>query len=112
MRKLLICFAIALAMGAGSVKAAMPKVRIAVLKFGTVNWAMDTIKRKGCDTVAGYRLVVRGHAGKATATIAFEVGEVDRPVSDWFWGLRQCSKGRELGCQPYSNALSALMVTS
>ena len=47
MRKLLICFAIALAMGAGAVKAAMPEVRIAVLKFGTVNWLMDTIKRQG-----------------------------------------------------------------
>ena len=45
MRKLLICFAIALAMGAGAAKAAMPAVRIAVLKFGTVNWVQDTIKR-------------------------------------------------------------------
>ena len=52
MRKLLICFAIALAMGAGAVKAAMPEVRIAVLKFGTVNWVMDTIKRQGYDTAA------------------------------------------------------------
>ena len=55
MRKLLICFAIALAMGAGAVKAAMPEVRIAVLKFGTVNWVMATIKRQGYDTAAGYR---------------------------------------------------------
>ena len=58
MRKLLICFAIALAMGTGAVKAAMPEVRIAVLKFGTVNWVMDTIKRQGYDTAAGYRLVL------------------------------------------------------
>ena len=94
MRKLLICFAIALAMGAGAVKAAMPEVRIAVLKFGTVNWVMDTIKRQGYDTAAGYRLVVRGYAGKAATTIAFEAGEVDLLVSDWFWGLRQRGKGR------------------
>ncbi|MDP7381542.1 MAG: ABC transporter substrate-binding protein [Alphaproteobacteria bacterium] len=111
MRKLLICFAIALAMGAGAVKAAMPEVRIAVLKFGTVNWVMDTIKRQGYDTAAGYRLVVRGYAGKAATTIAFEAGEVDLLVSDWFWGLRQRGKGRDLRFQPYSNALGALMVT-
>ena len=78
MRKLLICFAIALAMGAGAVKAAMPEVRIAVLKFGTVNWVMDTIKRQGYDTAAGYRLVVRGYAGKAATTIAFEAGSIRR----------------------------------
>ena len=71
MRKLLICFA------------------IAVLKFGTVNWVMDTIKRQGYDAAAGCRLVVRGYAGKAATTIAFEPGEVDLLVSDWFWGLRQ-----------------------
>ena len=111
MRKLLICVAIALAMGAGAVKAAMPEVRIAVLKFGTVNWVMDTIKRQGYDTAAGYRLVVRGYAGKAATTIAFEAGEVDLLVSDWFWGLRQRGKGRDLRFQPYSNALGALMVT-
>ncbi len=106
MRKLLICFAIALAMGAGAVKAAMPEVRIAVLKFGTVNWVMDTIKRQGYDTAAGYRLVVRGYAGKAATTIAFEAGEVDLLVSDWFWGLRQRGKGRDLRFSPIPTPLA------
>ena len=55
--------------------------------------------------------MVRGYAGKAATTIAFEAGEVDLLVSDWFWGLRQRGKGRDLRFQPYSNALGALMVT-
>ena len=111
MRELLICFAIALATGAGAVKAAMPEVRIAILKFGTVNWVMDTIKRQGYNTAAGCRLVMCGYAGNAATTIAFEAGEVDVPVSDWFWGLRQRGKDRDLRFQPYSNALGALMGT-
>ena len=55
--------------------------------------------------------MVRGYAGKAATTIAFEAGEVDLLVSDWFWGLRQRGKGRDLRFQPYFNALGALMVT-
>ena len=98
-------------MGAGEVKAAMPDVRIAVLKFGTVDWVMDTTKRKGYDTAAGYRLEVCGCAGKGATTIAFEAGEVDLLVSDWFWGLRQRCRGRGFRFHSYSNALGALMVT-
>ena len=80
MRKLLICFAIALAMGAGAVKAVMPEVRIAILKFGTVNWVMDTIKRQGCDTAAGYRLVVRGYASAARA-VTFAFSPIPTPLA-------------------------------
>lgn len=90
-------------------RAELPGLRIAVLKFGTVNWLTDTIVAHDLDAAAGYRLEVIELAGRAATSIAFRSGEVDVIVADWVWALQQRDQGEELRFAPYSNALGAVM---
>ncbi|MEL7470282.1 MAG: ABC transporter substrate-binding protein [Pseudomonadota bacterium] len=98
---------------AGSVRALadMPVVKIAVLKFGTVNWLMDTVRLRGLDAEEGFELDVLGLAGKPATDIAFQSGEVDLVVTDWIWALGQRAKGKDLRFSPYLNASGALVTT-
>lgn len=112
MRRTLIRFGLAGALILAGLPAAadLPVVRVAVLKFGTVNWLMSTIEREGHDTAAGFDLEVVGLAGKPATSIAFQSGDVDLIVSDWIWAMRQTSvAGLDLNFAPYSKALGALM---
>ena len=93
----------------GPVTAETPKLRIAVLKFGTVNWLMDTVLGHGLDEKEGYRLEVIGLAGTPATAIAFQSGDADMLVTDWFWALRQRQEGADLRFSPYSTSLGALM---
>lgn len=86
-----------------------PVVRVAVLKFGTVNWLLDTVIHKGLDDEAGVKLEVVPLAGKAATTIAFQSGDVDMMVTDWVWAMRQRAEDKSLKFHPYSQALGALI---
>ena len=92
-------------------RAETPTVRIAVLKFGTVNWLMQTIKDRGLDTAEGIELEVIGLAGKPATDIAFQSGDVDLLVTDWVWAMGQRAKGKALLFSPYLNASGALIGT-
>lgn len=95
---------------AGPARAAEPPtLRLAVLKFGTVNWLTETIRAEGLDRAAGYRLEVVPLAGKAATTIAFQSGDADLIVTDWVWALGRRALGEDLRFAPYSGALGALM---
>ena len=87
-----------------------PQMRVAVLKFGTVNWLMDTIAHHRLDAKHGYALQVVPLAGKAATTIALQSGDVDAIVTDWVWAMRQREQGIPYRFLPYSRALGALMV--
>ncbi|MBB5722370.1 NitT/TauT family transport system substrate-binding protein [Loktanella ponticola] len=87
-----------------------PTIRAAVLKFGTVNWEMNTIKHHGFDTANGFNLEVDGVAGSAAAQIAFQAGETDVIVSDWLWVARQRAAGKDFVFIPYSKAVGGIMV--
>jgi NitT/TauT family transport system substrate-binding protein len=92
-------------------RADAPVVKIAVLKFGTVNWLMETIRTRGIDTEEGFTLEVLGLAGKPATDIAFQSGEVDLLVTDWIWALSQRTRGKALTFSPYLNASGALIGT-
>ena len=87
-----------------------PVLRAAVLKFGTVNWELNTIKHHGLDTQNGFELEVQGMAGGAAAKVAFQGGEADVIVSDWLWVARQRAAGKDYVFIPYSKAVGGLMV--
>lgn len=87
-----------------------PKMRVAVLKFGTVNWLMNTITHHGLDAKHGYALDVVPLAGKAATTIALQAGDADAIVTDWVWAMRQREQGVPYRFLPYSRALGALMI--
>lgn len=89
---------------------AAAKVRIGVLKFGTVSWELDTLKHHKFDTANGIDLEVVYFAGEDATNVAMLAGEIDIIVSDWLWVSRQRSEGDDITLVPYSTAVGAIMV--
>ena len=85
-------------------------LRLAVLKYGTVMWELDTIRHHGLDQANGFVLDIQGVAGNPAATIAFQGGAADVILSDWIWVARQRAAGKDFVFIPYSKAVGALMV--
>lgn len=85
-------------------------LRVAVLKFGTVNWFLDTMQDNGLDVANGFKLEVVPLASKTATSVAFLSGSVDAFVTDWFWAMAERSKGNKVSFLPYSSTLGALMV--
>ena len=84
-------------------------LRIATLKFGTVNWELDTIRHNGFDRENGIALDTLGMAGSAAAKIAFEGGAADALVADWIWVARQRGAGKDFVFIPYSRSVGSLI---
>lgn len=99
-----------LVMTMAAASAETPALRVAVLKFGTVNWELDTISHHGLDAAEGFALDVQGVASSSAAQIAFQGGQADVIVSDWLWVARQRAAGRDMIFIPYSKAVGGLMV--
>ncbi|TIL70140.1 MAG: ABC transporter substrate-binding protein, partial [Mesorhizobium sp.] len=78
------------------------RVRIGVLKFGTVSWALDTLKHHRFDGANGIDLEVVDFAGEDATNVALLAGAIDMIVSDWLWVSRQRSEGVDLTLVPYS----------
>ena len=89
---------------------AAAKVRIGVLKFGTVSWELDTLKHHRFDAAGGIDLDIAYFAGEDATNVALQAGEVDVIVSDWLWVSRLRSEGEDLTLVPYSTAVGAIMV--
>ena len=89
--------------------AAEPVIRLATLKFGTVNWLAETIAEEGLDEREGYRLDILTLAGDAATSVAFLSGGADIFVTDWIWSQRLRDAGEDVRFAPYSRALGALM---
>ena len=109
-RLILVLATIGFWSGASLAQSATPTLRIAVLKFGTVNWELNTIAHHGLDAKHGFKLEVQGVAGEAAAKIAFQGGTADMIVSDWIWVARQRAAGKDYVFIPYSKAVGGLMV--
>ena len=107
-RLLTITCAAALALWAGQSVAA-EKVRIGVLKFGTVNWEIDTIIHNKFDEANGFDLEVVELAGNDATKVALQSGDVDIIVSDWLFVSRQRAEGDPLTFVPYSTSVGAVM---
>ncbi|WP_454855373.1 ABC transporter substrate-binding protein [Rhizobium binxianense] len=105
----LLLLAALLAQTAGQAAAA-EVVRIGVLKFGTVSWELDTIKRHKLDEKHGITVDVQAFAGEDATNVALMAGAVDMIVSDWLWVSRQRATGMDLTFVPYSTAVGAIMV--
>ena len=105
-------FLITLAVWVGMTLPALAEdgLRIAVLRFGTVNWLMETIRSNGLDAAEGFRLEVVPLAGKPATTIALQSGDADMIVTDWIWAMRQHQAGTPYRFLPYSRSLGAMMV--
>lgn len=96
--------------GVGPLSAATAPVRIATLKFGTVNWLLDTILAEGLDARESAPFERVELASTQALTVALQAGNVDFAVSDWPWAMRRRIDGEPYHFAPYSAALGAVMV--
>lgn len=87
-----------------------PLIRVGVLKFGTVNWLLQTVQARGLAEAEGVRLEVVPLASKNATTVALQGRAVDLIVSDWLWVSRQRHQGQPYTFVPYSLAVGAVMV--
>lgn len=90
--------------------AAPLEIRVGVLKFGTVNWELETLKHNGLDSANGFRLVSKPFASPRATQVALLGSAVDIIVGDWIWVSRQRAEGADFTFIPYSSAVGALMV--
>ena len=86
------------------------KVKVGVLKFGTVNWELAALKHAGLDTANGIDLEIVKFAGDDATNIALQGGAVDIIVSDWLWVSRQRADDVALTMARYSSSVGSLMV--
>ncbi|TFF21722.1 ABC transporter substrate-binding protein [Jiella endophytica] len=87
-----------------------PTLRVGVLKFGTVNWELDAMKRAGLDGKAGVDVEIVPFAGEDASAVALQAGSVDMIVSDWLWVSRLRAEGADYTFVPYSTSVGSLMV--
>jgi NitT/TauT family transport system substrate-binding protein len=86
------------------------QVRVGVLRFGTVNWELETIRHHGLDRKHNIDLDVRFFASEDATNVAMMAGDVDIIVADWLWVSRQRASGEDISFAPYSSSVGALMV--
>jgi NitT/TauT family transport system substrate-binding protein len=112
-RRALLCgtavLAGALALGAPRALAAGP-LRVGSVKYGSLSWVLDTIRREGLDKKAGLDIEVIDVASNQAGPVTLLSGGADIIVSDWTWAMRQRALGEHLKFAPYSSALGSLVV--
>jgi NitT/TauT family transport system substrate-binding protein len=89
--------------------AAVPAIRIGVLRFGTVSWEIDVIRHHALDAAAQIAIAPVELAAAPAAQVALQSGQVDMIVVDWLWVARQRSAGADWTLVPFSNAVGALI---
>lgn len=94
-----------------SAQAAEDKVRVGLLKFGTVNWELKSMISNGFDKANGIQAEIVPYASGDATRIALQGGEVDVIVADWLWVSRQRASGADFVFVPYSSAVGAIMVS-
>jgi NitT/TauT family transport system substrate-binding protein len=90
--------------------AALPEVRIGTLGFGTGNWDLDVVRRRGLDRAQGVQVSLVELAGKDGPVVALQAGAADVILGDWFWVSRQRQAGRDYVFASHSATLGSVMV--
>ena len=86
------------------------KVKIGVLKFGTVSWLLDTIQSNGLDKAEGVELDIVPLASSQATTVGLQGGSLDVIATDWLWVSRERAEGGDFTFSPFTTALGAIMV--
>ena len=101
---------VGMSMATATVAAEPVNIRAAVLKIGTVNWELQTIKANGFDSANGIDLQIQPFADNGATRVAFAGGEADLVVADWIWVARQRAEGKDYVFIPYSKAVGGIVV--
>lgn len=84
-------------------------LRIGVLRFGSVSWELDVIRRHGFDAAARVRIEAVVFASAQATQVALQAHDVDMVVQDWLWVTRQRRAGAHWTFTPFSSALGAVV---
>jgi NitT/TauT family transport system substrate-binding protein len=112
MRRLALVFILAALVTLGCVAdaGAAAKIKIGILKFGTLSWVLDTIQHNGFDKAEGIELEMVPLASTQAAKEGLQNGSLDLIASDWLWVSRERSLGADFTFSPFSTELGAVMV--
>ncbi|WP_210725559.1 ABC transporter substrate-binding protein [Candidatus Colwellia aromaticivorans] len=88
----------------------LPKVRVGVLKYGTVNWEIAVIKHYQLDKKYNFNLQVMPLSNKNASAVALQSKAVDIILSDWLWVNRQRFNDKNYTLVPTSIASGGLYV--
>ncbi|MEA1648807.1 ABC transporter substrate-binding protein [Nitrospirillum sp. BR 11164] len=89
--------------------AGAPALRVGILRYGTVSWELDVIRRHGLDAAHGLTIVPQEFATGQATQVALQAGQVDTIAVDWLWVARQRASGGDWTFIPFSNSAGALM---
>jgi NitT/TauT family transport system substrate-binding protein len=89
-------------------RAAAP-LRVGVLRFGTVAWELDVIRRHGLDAANGLTFESKDLASAQATQVALQAGAVDVSAQDWTWVARQRADGADWTYATISTAIGALL---
>ena len=87
---------------------AAPPIRIGSLRFGSLAWELDVMRRHGL--VEGFAVDSVEFAGGPASQVALQAGNVDVVMQDWLWTSRLRSDGAPWTFAPANAALGAIMV--
>ena len=85
-------------------------IKIAVLKYGSVNWEYNVIKHHELDKKNNINLQKVEVTNKDASAVAFLSKSVDIFVTDWIWVSKQRNKGNLVSFFPYSSSAGGLMI--
>ena len=85
-------------------------LKIAVLKYGSVNWEYNVIKHHKLDKKNNIEIQKIEVTNKDASAVAFLSKSVDIFVTDWIWVSKQRNKGNLVSFLPYSTSAGALMI--
>lgn len=86
------------------------RVRLGIVKFGTVQWVADVVQRNALDARHGFALETLVLADTGAGRVALLARAVDLIVSDWIFAATQRSAGTALCFAPFSTATGGIMV--
>jgi NitT/TauT family transport system substrate-binding protein len=85
-------------------------LKIAVLKYGSVNWEYNVIKHHQLDKKNNVKIQKIELTNKDASAVAFLSKSVDIFVTDWIWVSKQRNKGNLVSFLPYSSSAGGLMI--
>ena len=86
------------------------ELKIAVLKFGSVNWELDVLEHHKLDKKFNLNIKKVQMTNKDASAIAFLSDAVDIFITDWIWVSKQRYLGKKVSFLPYSSAAGGLII--
>jgi len=82
-------------------------IRVGTLRFGSLAWELDVMRRHGL--VQGFALEQVEFAAGPASQVALQAGSVDVVLQDWLWVSRQRAAGAAWTLAPVPASLGAVM---